>query len=237
MNIPNKILDAVFPRFCLCCGAHGTELCDACTVYLPLRREQRCPGCFRAITPRGEICHSCSAKKTTSLDGLFAAAPYRSHLVSLAIHTYKYRFIPALAMPLGKFLAERVKESGLPLPDLCVPVPLHKRRLRFRGFNQSAMLAKTFLSALTPGLDSALIQEVLIRKRSTKSQMKTVSRAERLSNLHNAFSIRPDMVSLIKGRSIWLIDDVSTTGTTLEECAKVLKDSGAAFVFGIVLAR
>ncbi len=128
-------------------------------------------------------------------------------------------------------------QSTLPLPDAIIPVPLHRRRLRFRGFNQSELLAQILSQTLTPGLDVPLYTEVLIRTRFTKPQMKTDSREERLSNLKNAFAIQETSTPILKGKSLWLIDDVATTGTTLEECATVLKQHGATAVFGIVLAR
>lgn len=229
------VLDTLFPVSCLGCGAPREHLCATCLDIFPRRLRQRCPTCLRAVTPRGEICFACSGKN--SLDGLFAASLYRVPLVSASVHTYKYRFIPAFAKPLGTWLADRVAEIGLPLPDLCIPVPLHPRRLRFRGFNQSELLAQTLADTLAPGLALPARTDILRRTRYTRPQMKTHTREERLGNLKNAFAIVEENASLIRGKSIWLIDDVATTGTTLEECAKILKTSGAKNVFGIVLAR
>ncbi len=157
--------------------------------------------------------------------------------MSASIHTCKYRFIPTFAEPLSIWLAERITEIDLPLPDVCIPVPLHPRRLRFRGFNQSALLADRLADTLTPGLALPVWNDVLRRTRYTKPQMKTHTRAERLGNLRGAFALIADNTPLIRDKSIWLIDDVATTGTTLEECAKILKKAGAKNVFGIVLAR
>lgn len=229
------VLDTLFPISCLCCGAPKEYLCKECLEIFPRRLRQRCPTCLKKTTPRGEVCFDCSHKN--SLDGLFAASLYHSPLVSSSLHTFKYNFIPAFAKPLGKWLAERVIEVDLPLPDLCIPVPLHLRRLRFRGFNQSALLAEVLAGALTPGFDMPVLKNCLLRTRYTKPQMKTHAREERLRNLEGAFSYASESISLIQEKSIWLIDDVSTTGTTLEECARVLKNAGAKSVFGIVLAR
>jgi len=234
-KIKTFLLDTFFPIFCLGCEAYGEYLCDDCLQTFPRRIHQRCPTCLRKITPRGETCFDCSHKN--ALDGLFAASNYRFSLVSLSIHTFKYQFISTLASPLGNWLGERIREIDMPLPDLFIPVPLHPRRLRFRGFNQSALLAKIFIDTLAPGFDNALLENILIRTRYTKPQMKTHTKEERLSNLSHAFAIKPAGIPLVQGKSIWLIDDVSTTGTTLEECALVLKEAGAKNVFGIVLAR
>lgn len=230
-----SFLDILFPLFCLGCGTHGEYLCKQCIESLPRRLKQRCPTCFKKITPHGEVCFDCSYQN--ALDGLFAGSLYQSPLVSASVHTFKYNFIPSLAQPLGKWLAERVREMDLPLPDYCMPVPLHSRRLRFRGFNQSALLAETFIDTLTPGFDMMLLKNGLLRTRYTKPQMKTHTKEERRGNLKKAFTLTAESIPLIEGKSIWLIDDVSTTGTTLEECASVLKRAGAKSVFGIVLAR
>ena len=234
-KIHTGVLDTLFPLRCLGCGAPGHNLCDACLATFPRRLRQRCPTCLKATTPRGETCFACTGIR--SLDGLFAASLYRSSLVAETLHTYKYRFIPAFAEPLGTWLADRIIECDLPLPDIFIPVPLHPRRLRFRGFNQSALLAETLADTLTPGLSIPVLTDCLLRIRYTKPQMKTASREERLGNLTNAFALAPDSQALIRGRSVWLIDDIATTGTTLEECARVLKDAGAKSVFGITLAR
>lgn len=229
------ILDTLFPIHCIGCDAPLEYLCPACLAAFPRRMRQRCPTCLKTATPHGEVCFACFG--INFLDGLYAASLYRSPLVAKSIHTYKYRFVPGFADPLGHWLSDRVSESDLPLPDICVPVPLHSRRLRFRGFNQSILLAKALTDTLTPGLTIPLLEHVLIRTRFTKPQMKTKTREERLGNLKNAFAITEENIPCIQNKTIWLIDDVATTGSTLEECAKVLKASGAKKVFGIVLAR
>lgn len=234
-KITTGIVDTLFPIRCLGCTARKEYLCQACLTVFPRRLKQRCPTCLKATTPRGEVCFACSGTK--ALDGLFAASLYRSPLVAAALHTFKYRFIAGFARPLGSWLAERVTEADLPLPDYFVPVPLHSRRLRFRGFNQSALLTQRLADTLTPGLGIPVLENCLLRTRSTSPQMKTETREERLGNLKGAFTVTEESIPHVQDASIWLIDDVATTGTTLEECAQVLKKAGAKKVFGIVLAR
>lgn len=229
------ILDTLFPIHCFGCDTQDEYLCQACLNIFPRRLRQRCPTCLKATTPQGVVCSSCFG--IHSLDGLFAASLYRSPIVSASLHIFKYRFIPAFAKPLGHWLAERIVEADVALPAYFIPVPLHQRRLRFRGFNQSLLLARTLADILTPGFAIPVLENCLLRTRATKPQMKTKTREERLNNLKNAFAFTKKSASLIQGKTLWLIDDVATTGTTLEECAKVLKKAGAKKVFGIVLAR
>ena len=232
-----QVLDTLFPMYCLGCQAKGTFVCDVCLGQLPIRLEQHCPACLRHITPYGQVCFSCRDTIAPALDGLFVASYYHDSILPHVIHTFKYRFIPEIALPLGRFLVSTLEKSALPLPDIIVPVPLHPRRLRFRGFNQSALLAEELAKQLTPGLDIPVLTNGIVRTRYTKPQMKTDSREERLANLKNAFALSPEQNPVLTGKSVWLIDDVATTGTTLEECARVLKQAGAINVFGIVLAR
>ena len=229
------IFDTLFPTFCLGCETPRAWLCDDCCGKIPLRHEQRCPHCHKHITPFGYTCVACSQK--CSLDGLFIASHYQVPLLSSALHTYKYRFLEKLSLPLGIFLSKALQSTDIPLPDFILPVPLHVRRLRFRGFNQSALLAQVLANALTPAMKIPVLYNCLLRIRYTTPQMKTKSRKERLNNLKDAFTLNRENKKLIKGKLLWLIDDVATTGTTLEECAKVLKKSGAKYVFGIVLAQ
>ena len=231
------LLDILFPLRCLGCQTKGAWICTVCVSQIPQRLEQRCPTCLRHITPAGQHCFQCRDTTVSALDGIFVASYYQNSLLPHAIHTWKYRFIPDLALPLGQFLTSTLQQSSLILPDALVPVPLHRRRLRFRGFNQSALLARILSQTLTPGLEIPLFDNTLVRKRYTKPQMKTDSREERLKNLKNAFALKENTAQLCKGKSLWLIDDVATTGTTLEECAAVLKQHGASSVVGIVLAR
>ncbi len=237
LKVKEHVLDTLFPLRCLGCQTKGTWLCSICQGQLIPRLEQRCPQCQRHITPTGEICFACRDSVNPALDGIFVASSYRLPLLAHLLHTFKYRFIPDLAQPLGGFLAQALLQNSLTLPDTIIPVPLHSRRLRFRGFNQSELLAREISETLTPGLSLPLLCDTLLRTRFTKPQMKTTSREERLANLKNAFALAEGKATTIKGKYLWLIDDVAATGTTLEECATVLKRHGAKTVFGIVVAR
>lgn len=150
------------------------------------------------------------------------------------IHAFKYRFVQNFDQHLGNILLKAVEQSALPLPTHIIPVPLHKKRLRFRGFNQSALLADYLVQNL-PGFahhdDSSQLERTLF----TKPQQKTADKKERIQNLKKAFQIQ--VGSNFQDAVIWLIDDVATSNATLSECAKVLKQAGAKKVYGVVVAK
>ena len=233
--LSSVLLDILFPLLCLACRKKGEWICSDCQKRIPLYIEHRCPVCKKTITPAGETCRDCYGH--SSLDGIFSATFYEIPIISRAIHTYKYRFVPEVSKPLATVLQDALLQKDLPLPEALVPVPLHPRRLRFRGFNQAELLARELSQLIAPELSLPVIADALKRIRYTKPQMKTTSRTGRLANLKDAFSVDKTKQALLKNKRVWLIDDVATTNTTLSECAKVLKENGAKSVFGIVVAR
>ena len=146
-----------------------------------------------------------------------------------SIHQLKYRNLRTLALPLARLLNNYL--SGHPIPgEVLVPVPLHPKRLKERGYNQSALLASE-LGKLT---NLPVIEDCLVRRQNTSPQAKTATVEERRNNVSEAFICRNDT---LRGRQIILIDDVSTSGATLNACAQALKAAGAASVWGLVMAR
>jgi ComF family protein len=145
-----------------------------------------------------------------------------------AIHSLKYRGVRAAATELGGLLAQFLGDQAIP-GDVIVPVPLHPRRLRERGYNQSALLARQ-VTKLT-GL--SLNQESLARTKDSPPQVQAGSREQRRDNVAGSFQCNNDM----HGRAVILVDDVATTGSTLSACASALKSGGATSVWGLVLAR
>jgi ComF family protein len=224
-----------FPLHCFGCETEGALACRDCLRALPEREYQECPVCRRPYQKNGAVCRDC--RKLTALDGLFIARPYKHRLLQKLVFALKYRFIDAAADPLTILLAESISHHPFPLPDLVIPVPLHPRRLRFRGFNQAEILAQKLMVLLLPGTPVSVRTDLLTRTRFTKPQMKTESKPERLANLSAAFALPLETAGPIVGKSIWLIDDVATTGTTLDECARTLKAAGAKSVWGVVVAR
>lgn len=226
------VADIFFPQSCFGCGASFTWLCAHCQARIPTLLTQHCLQCSKNITRYGERCFEC--KETHPLDALFTATCYQVPIIKRMIHAYKYQFVESLALPLGELLAKSVEKSALPLPHLLAPVPLHPKRLRFRGFNQSFLLAQS-LSRQVSALTDITIATSLLRVRMTKPQQQTSSKEERLENSKGAFAIK-DGVSFDQ-KIVWLIDDVATTQSTLTECARVLKEAGAKKVYAVVLAK
>ncbi len=169
------------------------------------------------------------------MDALICATDYQK--VSKLVHLFKYSFVFDLGIPLGEIIARILRKNDLPLPDFIIPIPIHKRKLKWRGFNQAEILALAISQNLTPGLPLPVRNDLVFRQKKTRVQMKIKNYQERLNNLHDAFAILPQAQKIIKSKRILLVDDVATTGATLFECAKTLKAAGAKEVFGAIIAR
>jgi len=150
-------------------------------------------------------------------------------IIREAVHQFKYKNFRAISSVLAGLLRDYMTDYPLPA-DVLVPVPLHPKRLRERGYNQSGMLAAG-LGNLT-GLP--VINDSLVRKRYTLPQARTTSVEERRSNVASLFTCSDNR---LRGKRVLLIDDVATSGATLNACARALKNSGAVSVWGLVLAR
>ena len=146
-----------------------------------------------------------------------------------AIHQLKYQNIRALVVPLAKLLQDYLRTNAV-LADILVPVPMHQKRLRERGYNQSGLLARE-LGKLT---NLPVVDDCLIRQRHTPPQARTSTVDERRSNIADAFVCRDQR---LQDKQVLLIDDVATSGNTLDACAAALKASGATSVWGLVMAR
>jgi ComF family protein len=191
-----------------------------------------CTVCGRPFASMVEEDHPCEdcLSKTPFYDMVRAPYLYEGGIME-AIHQFKYAGRTHLADTLGPLLAFFVKEWMGPTPEcLTIPVPLHPKRLRERGFNQSLLLARHVASLLGTELDFLSLRRI----RYTQPQTGLKSE-ERKRNVRKAFEITNQEV--IKGRNVLLVDDVTTTGSTLNECARALKRAGAEKVFGLVLAR
>jgi len=173
----------------------------------------------------GDLCRSCR-RSPLQIDGIRAVSLHQGAL-RRAIHGLKYRRQRALVLPLAGLLRQYLEAHPLPA-DILVPVPLHPSRLRERGFNQAALLARAIATPELP-----VVEGCLQRIRPTKTQM-TLGHEERKRNVAGAFVCLDNSV---RGRRVLLIDDVCTTGATLEACAIALREAGAIGVWGLTLTR
>ena len=219
-------LDFLFPRRCVGCSREGDLLCYSCRQQLPKIMPPLCPRCGRTQSS-GILCPSCVAWRA-EIDSI--RSPFRFEgLIREAIHQLKYRNLRALAVPLAQLLHDYLVASPVH-GEVLVPVPLHPKRLRERGYNQSSLLTRE----LGKLINLPVVDDCLIRQKYAPPQARTSNVDERLSNVAGAFTCRDQR---LKGKQILLVDDVSTSGATLDACAGALKAAGAASVRGLVLAR
>lgn len=227
-QVIQHMLDLLYPPRCAGCQRSGHVLCPSCLAQIPSlpRGCQRCSGPLAA----GSICASCQSFPLR-FSGLRAVSVYQEPLRSY-IHALKYDGNTRLAQPLGSLLASAYHASGLHA-DALVPVPLHSERYKQRGYNHAALLARVCASQV----GVPLVAQILVRHRATLSQV-GLQHWERQQNVQGAFSCSPAYTAgQLRGRTLLLIDDVSTTAATLEACAAPLFAAGVAAVFGLVLAR
>ena len=226
VKIKRIALDLVFPQWCLGCGKGGDVLCSSCQSLLPVIVPPICPRCGKPQA-NGTPCPNCAGWQA-EIDGVRSPSHFDG-LMRQAIHQLKYKNLRALVTPLAKILYDYITANPLPV-NVLVPVPLHPKRLRERGYNQSGLLAQE-LSRLS---GFPVIEDCLSRKEHTSPQARTINLEERRSNVANAFTCVNDR---LKDKKVLLLDDVSTSCATLNACASALKASGAVSVWGLTLAR
>ncbi len=219
------LLDLLFPPRCGSCGRGGAWLCSACLAQVEWLTPPLCSLCGEPLTS-GQRCLRWRHHPVL-LDGLRSAAWYVGPLRN-AIHRLKYRGQRVLAEPLGAILLQGWRREPPPA-ELLVPVPLHSRRTRERGYNQATLLAQQLGRATGLPVDALSLQRI----RHTRSQV-DLSAGERLANVEGAFACRGQA---FRGRAVCLIDDICTTGATLQASAVALREAGAATVWAFTLAR
>lgn len=243
MNYPqqiyNAILDTIFPITCIGCGSFSPKnrrvyLCKKCLSDIPVKKDFECIGC-KIRSPLGRTCIEC--RDQWSLDNLFIVSDYNNKLLEKTIKTLKYRFIRDTAQNFFPLLKKYIyqlaqKEMNLVSMDpLILPIPLHPIRLNWRGFNQAELIAEIIAEITNLKINNKL----LIKKSISKPQAEIENKQERISNLRDKFKI--SSIREIENRTVILVDDICTTGATLNEVAKILKENGAKNVLGFVIAR
>ena len=214
--IKNGFLNFLFPVFCIGCKKYNELLCNDCAAKIT-----------RAVAPR-------------KYSWIYPLFDYRDKIIKKVIWRLKYREKTMFAEPLANLLHEHILDElhdmhtfGSMERPLIVPIPLSKKSLAKRGYNQSALIAKRL--SFIDDSSFKLEKDVLYKTRDTKNQMEIKDRKKRLQNLHGCFEVKnPERVL---GRNIILIDDVVTTGATLIEAKKVLKKAGAKKVIAFTIAH
>ncbi len=218
-------LDLLFPPYCIGCGREGNYICGFCKRELPYIYPPVCTICGRPLSADNQ-CPGCIGRQSV-LDGIRAPFTFNG-VIRHAVHELKYNNLRAAAPSLAAFLYEYLK--GNPVPgDALVPVPVHHQRLRERGYNQSYLLARE----LGKHCGMPVVNDCLIRKIYIAPQARAASAADRFNNTLGAFTCIDER---LKGKQVILIDDVSTSGATLNACAAALKSAGSVTVWGLVLA-
>jgi len=209
------ILDLLWPKSCINCGKEGEYLCDDCFALIDISRQPPCSG-FK------------------HLDGLYFAATYDEKIVQAAIHLCKYGYVKELSYDLACLIIAHFKllDKFILPAKIIFAVPLHKSKLKQRGFNQSEEIAKHLSRFLNIPFENG----ILIKTKKTSPQT-TFNKEKRLKNITGAFAVNPQKKDEITSKKILLVDDVFTTGATMEECAKILKQNRAQSVWGVVVAR
>lgn len=227
------IKDILFPIFCADCGKEGEWWCPSCRKKYRTALITKCPVCHRP-SEFGAVCLVC--RPVSALDGLVAYLHYfEKQPAAVLIQKFKYQYAKdiievwkKIVMPIRFFWLADQKSVAI------IPVPLHGRRERERGFNQAGLIAEIFREKMAvefPAIDFQINYD-LIRHRFTQQQAK-LTKEERLANIKDAFVWQGKECP----KTVILIDDVFTSGATMQECAKVLKSAGAEIVWGVTLSR
>ena len=232
----NALLDVILPPLCHIChsfipDAGRLHICPTCLNSLPLVSSPLCPICGIPFIGVGgdHRCGACTLQPP-HFDAARAHFLYEGSIREL-IHTFKYNRNSHLRYPLALLALEGISRFPADYDlNLIVPVPLHRSRLRQRSFNQAVLLGRI----LSRDLALPMMPDALTRTRATEPQIE-LSAAERRVNVKGAFSVRG--AERVAGKRILLLDDVMTTGSTMDECAKELKKAGASAVIAVSIAR
>ena len=212
-------LELFFPKFCFGCQKEKAYLCKDCQAVLDIS----------GFHQKTEI---------SGIEDLYFALEYKSPLLKNLVKNFKYKpFIKELSKPLASLITAHLQllDTSLLFYDqnsdfVLIPVPLEKRKLKRRGFNQAREIAKE----ISIFLNLPLIDNALIKNKTTKAQV-SLSEKERIKNIIGAFECQNQ--EKIKGKNVLLVDDIYTTGATMREASEVLKKAGAKKIIGMVIAR
>ncbi len=218
LDLKKFFIDLLFPIECLGCGKKEQWLCPACSAKIEINFKNQ-PEIFAG---------------SQNLAGVWLAADYCQPLLIKVLHTFKYSFVSCLGQNLAevliRFLSFKIKQKEISSFDLIIAIPLAHRRRLWRGFNQAEILA----AEISRHFGWPNKSNLLFRRYYTRPQV-GLKAVDRIINVKGIFCVHNG--DLLKNKKVLLVDDVVTTGATMQECAKVLKASGAKEVWGLAVAR
>ncbi|MDD5067218.1 MAG: ComF family protein [bacterium] len=225
----------ILPNYCHICDkklSHGDTncFCSSCWEKLELTGKDFCRKCGkRIITPDG-VCRECSNKRFDYQE-IRSVGVYEGTFRE-AIHLYKFSSRWKMAHDFTRLILKRIEDDFLRGNDVLIPVPLARDRLMERGFHQTFFITRL----LSQELGIPVLKKALIKVRNTQAQS-GLKKEERLVNLKEAFRTTARSLPLIRGKRILLFDDVYTTGATVQECSRTLKEAGAGRINVLILGR
>ncbi len=234
MKIKHLFIDFFFPQKCINCGRYGNNLCDDCLSLIEIFQTLNCPFCNKAVPRSGKVCKSCSL--FFKIDQIITASPYQNPILQKAIKAFKYQpYLKNLATPLASLIISHlfITNNKIKFSEyIFIPVPISPFKLRSRGYNQAQLLAEV----LAQHFNARIVPDLLIKTKNTPSQTQ-LSKEERKINIKGSFSVKEKYKKQIQDKKFVIVDDVCTTGATLNEIAKILKEYGAKEVIGMVVAK
>ncbi|MFZ3054748.1 MAG: ComF family protein [Minisyncoccales bacterium] len=225
MEYLKRLCDLFFPKKCINCRREGSFLCEDCLSLIPINPFEYC------LCEKLEKRSKCENCKNRSLDRILSTTSFNNKIIKEAIHKFKYGYLERLSIPLSFLVLSHLNAIDCQIDKsfVIIPVPMHIKKKRRRGFNQSEEVAKIISESTGINLSIALV-----KIKETKPQME-LNRKERVDNIVGCFEVKNKKE--IENKVILLLDDVYTTGATMNECARVLKENGAKEVWGLTIAR
>lgn len=236
-KMKDVVCDAIFPSniYCMCCGSlidksRPYALCDLCVKKFHWINGRTCDKCGKALpdTYRGRMCYDCMTFEH-HFDKGYSCLTYGLHEREVLLD-HKYNGKGYMAMKFGDILYDRISCENLS-PDVIIPVPISAGRMKKRGYNQSALMARRLSRLWQVPVD----EKALVRKKETQL-LRSLNPADRRLALTGAFAVSPKGAAALRGKEVMLIDDIYTTGATVDTCSKILKEAGASKVYVLTLA-
>lgn len=228
----NTILEWIYPPKCMICSKiisldKPRWICEHCFEILVYIEKPVCIKCGRPMDTEERVCSAC-AKKKFYFERNYAVYEY-DEIMRFLIHKFKYGEHPEFGKGLGMLVAKKYHSDFLKGIDCIVPVPMYRAKEKKRGFNQAVLLSKE----ISKQTGIPMIKNLLLRTKKTKAQSGLTPK-ERENNIRDAFAMNPKFSA--EGKTFLVVDDIYTTGSTLQACARMLSEAGAKEVFGLTLS-